>query len=161
METKLLRYLILGTLVWAILGSIVAAYYFVQYDMYQKEYRILADEFDSITFKANVLLNYGNGTKAWFNGTVLPVGSTAFNATVAIADTINYTDYGGELGILVTEINGFENNDDYGWFCWYWDSESQRWNLLDYSVAKFILHEGDIFAFVYSSWVVWPPPPPT
>lgn len=161
METRLLKYVILGSFVWAILGTAIAAYYYVQYNTYQKEFKALADEFDSISLKANVLLSYGNGTKTWFNNTAFPLGSTAFNATVSIADKIGYTDYGGELGILVISINGLSGNSTHGWLYWHWDSQKQQWLLPEYSCTRYILHEGDTIAFAYSSYVVWPPLPPT
>ena len=161
MEKRLFTYVILGTLVWAILGSVVATYYFVKYDTYQREYSNLAQQLDSISFKANILLCYGNGTKIWYNNTVLPLGSTAFNATYLIADEMSFIDYGGELGILVTSINRVASNSTHGWLYWHWDSGSSEWLLPDYSCAKYILHEGDTIAFTCSSYMTWPPPPPT
>jgi len=160
LEKRLVTYVILGLLAWAILSTVVAGYYFLQYNIYQREYNNLANEFNSISIKVNILLSYGNGTKNWFNNTVLPVGSTAFNATFSIAD-VEYEDYGGELGILVTSINGVDNNSTHGWFYWYWNSESSEWVLPNYSCAKHILHKGDIIAFAYASYIEWPPSPPT
>lgn len=203
-------YVILGVLVWAILGTIVAGYYFVQYNTYQNEYNNLANQLttynnvvndlvnqlaiynnvvsglganlttyndlarqlgadiknisnmlEGISLKANILISYSNGTKVWYNNTVLPLGSTAFTAIYFIADDINYTDYGGELGILVTSINGVDNNSTHGWFYWYWNSESSEWVLPNYSCAKHILHKGDTIAFAYASYMEWPPSPPT
>lgn len=220
MEKRLFIYVVLGVLVWAVLGTIVAAYYLVQYQIYQSEYNNivnqiitynsvvnnLASQFTSydnlsnkldaynnltndladqlasynnqverlgadvegistmlegISLKANMLLSYGNGTKIWQNNTVLPLGSTAFTAIYYIAETINYTDYGGELGILVTSINCVANNSTHGWFYWYWNSGSSKWTLPSYSCAKHILHRGDTIAFTYTSYMEWPPPTPT
>jgi len=211
LEKSFFTYVILGVVVWAVLGTVVAGYYFVQYHTYQNEYNNLinqiaaynsvvdnlasqftssyndladqldaynnltnnlADQLDAyirdistvlegISLKANVLLSYGNETKVWHNNTVLPLGSTAFTAIYSIADNINYTDYGGELGILVTSINGVANNSTHGWFYWYWDSGSLEWILPNYSCAKHILHRGDTIAFTYASYMEWPPQPPT
>ena len=108
----------------------------------------------------NVLVSYGNGTKIWYNKTALPLDSTAFKAILAVAD-VNYTDYGGELGILVTSINGLTNNSTHGWFYWYWDSGNSMWVLPEYSCAKYILHRDDVIAFTYESYSTWPPPQPT
>jgi len=72
-----------------------------------------------------------------------------------------YEDYGEELGILVTSVDGLANNSTHAWFCWYRDSEKSEWTFLEYSCAKYILHRGDTIAFAYQSSMTWPPPFPT
>ena len=172
MEKGISTYVILGVLIWAIMGTVVAGYYFVQYDNYQREYNTLIDLFgadiegisavlEGVSLEANILLNFGNGTKTWHNNTVLPLGSTAFTAIYYLADDINYTDYGGDLGILVTSINGVANNSTHGWFYWYWNPQYSKWMLPEYSSAKHILHKGETIAFAYTSYMPWPPPKPT
>ena len=214
MEKRTFTYVALALLVWAISGTIVAGYYFAQYNIYQNEYENLASELntlygtvgdlpntlsdtiedlsetlsgaigdlsenftgelntlsdtvrnlseimESISLKVNILVSYGNETKIWYNNTALPLGSTAFTAILAIAD-IKYTDYGGDLGILVTSINGLASNSTYGWLYWYWDADTSEWILPTYSCAKYILHRGDTIAFAYESYMTWPPPTPT
>ena len=124
--------------VWGILGTVFAAYYFVQYDTYQKEYSNLTEQFNNISLKADILLNYGNGTKKWYNNTVLPLGATAFNATHTIAHTMNYTNY-EEWGVFVVSINGLTNNSSYAWIYWTWDAQNFQWTLPTYSCSKHIL----------------------
>jgi len=160
LEKRAFTYVVLALLVWAISGTIVAGYYFTQYNTYQNEYENLASEMESISLRVNILVSYGNGTKIWHNNTALPLASTAFTAILAIAD-IKYTDYGGELGILVTSINGLASNSTHGWLYWYWDAENSEWILPEYSCAKYILHREDIIAFTYESYMTWPPPSPT
>jgi len=174
LEKRTFTYVALALLVWAISSTIVAGYYFAQYNIYQNEYENLASEFntlsntlvglsdvmESISLRVNILVSYGNGTKIWYNNTALPIASTAFTAILAVAD-IRYTDYGGDLGILVTSINSVANNSTHGWLYWYWDAEDSEWILPEYSCAKYILHRGDIIAFAYESYMTWPPPQPT
>lgn len=164
----------MALLVWAISGTIVAGYYFSQYNIYKDEYQNLAKEFntfygtlrdlsdimESISLRANILVSYGNGTKIWHNKTVLPLASTAFTAILAIAD-IKYTDYGGDLGTLVTSVDGLATDSTNGWLYWYWDAKKSEWILPEYSCTKYILHRGDTIAFTYESYVEWPPPQPT
>jgi len=174
LEKRTFTYVALALLVWAISGTVVAGYYFSQYKIYQDEYENLADEFntlsgtlgdlseimESISLRVNILVGYGNGTKIWHNNTALPLASTAFTAILAIAD-IKYTDYGGDLGILVTSINGLASDSTNGWLYWCWDAEKSEWTLPEYSCAKYILHRGDTIAFTYESYMTWPPPQPT
>jgi hypothetical protein len=153
-------YVALGVFVWAILGTVVAAYFYTQYNVYRGEYVDLANQLNNVSMKANILLSYGNGTRVWYNDTFLPLGSTAFTALNFTVDYLNYTDY-GELGTLVTSINGVANNSTHGWLYWNWDSESTEWILPSYSSADYLLHEGDTIAYTYVYYVEWPPPTPT
>ncbi len=169
-----MTYIALAMLVWAISTTATTGYYFTQYSTYQNEYRNLAKEFnalsgamgnlsevmESVSLRVNVLASYGNGTKVWHNNTALPVGSTAFTAILAVADT-RYKDYGGDLGILVTSVDGLTSNSTNGWFYWYRDTEKLAWTLPEYSCAKYILHRNDIIAFTYESYMTWPLPLPT
>jgi hypothetical protein len=159
-------------LVWAISGTATAGYYFTQYNIYHNEYKNLVNEFnalsgamgnvsevmESISLRVNILVSYGNGTKAWHNNTVLPVGSTAFTAILSVANTrYNQT----SMGILVTSVDGLTNNSTHGWFFWYRDIEKPEWTFSDYSCAEYILHRRDTIAFSYQSYITWPPPFPT
>jgi hypothetical protein len=196
MEKRVFTYIALFMSVWAIFGTVMAGYYFTQYNTYHNEYGNLATEYnalsdaiknmtsemktsvgnvsevlesqvgnlskvlESTSLRAGILVSYGNGTKVWHNNTALPVGSTAFTAILAVAD-IRYTDYGGDLGILVTSIDGLANNSTHGWFYWYRDTEKSEWVLPEYSCTDYILHRGDMIAFTYASYMAWPPPSPS
>jgi hypothetical protein len=171
LEKRLYLYIALAMLVWAICGSALAGYYFTQYNIYRNEYAALVAGFnslsqtmgnlsnmmESLSLRVNLLINYGNGTLVWYNNTALPVGSTAFTAVMGVAK-VEYKDYGQELGILVTSINGLANNSPQGWFYWYVNTSNSTWVSPEYSCAKYILHRGDTISFAYESW---PPAPPT
>jgi hypothetical protein len=176
LEKRHFTYLTLGILVWAILGTTVAAYYSVRYNTYRSEYNNLVNDLanqlgtnmknisavlEGTSLKVNILLGYGNGTKIWHNSTVLPLGATAFTAIFSITDEMNYTDYGGELGILVTSINHVASNFTNGWFYWSWNPENSEWVLPSFSCEKYLLHRGETIAFTYASYMEWPPPKPT
>jgi len=156
LEKRTFTYVALGLLVWAISGTVVAGHYLAQYNTYQNEYENLASEMESISLKVNILLSYGNGTKIWHNNTVLPLGSTAFNATLAIAD-VKYTE--SELGIFVTSINDVVGNSTHFWLYWGWDGETSEWIFPDVGASEYILHRGDTIAWTYVS--EYHPPPPT
>ncbi len=160
MEKRTFTYVSLGLLVWAISGTLSAAYYLVQYSMYRQEYNNLVDTLESVSLSVDILISYGNDTKTWKNATVLPLNSTVFGAISEIAD-IEYQDYGGELGVLVTSINGLAGNTTHGWLYWQWDDKESAWMMPEYSSARFLLHRNDVIAFTYVSYSTWPPPQPT
>ena len=196
MEKKIFTYIVLALFSWAIIGTVMAGYYFVQQDIYQREYGNLINQIDTsfgdvsnilegirskydnldtqieydigdvstilegISLTADILITYGNGTKIWRNSTVLPLGATAFTAIYFVAREINYTDYGGDFGILVTSVDGLTSNSTHGWLYWTWNLGTSTWTLPNYSCAKHILHRGDVLAFTYANYMEWPPQPP-
>jgi hypothetical protein len=163
----------LALLVWAICGTAIAGYYFTQYSTYRNEYHNLlgelttlsvamsnvSDVMNSISLRVNMLVSYGNGTNMWFNDTTLPVGTTAFTALQLMISNVNYTNYGGTLGILVTSISGLTNNSTNGWFYWVRPANVSTWTLPLYSCAQYILHKNDTIAFTYQSYNPWPTSP--
>lgn len=179
--------MILALLVWAICGTAIAGYYSTQYNTYQNEYNNLLDEINvlsraienltgtmvnvtgsvgnlsdvmnSLSLRVNILVSYGNGTRTWFNSTALPLGTTAFTALRLVTSDVNYTDYGGNLGILVTSINGLANSPTLGWFFWCEPAETTTWTSPNYSCAQLILHGEDTIAFTYQSYNPWPTSP--
>ena len=170
----------LALLVWAVSMTFVTGYYYVQYTSYRNEYERLLQHteeltnaveqqtenlnnlssmLESISLKVNILVKYGNGAIEWHNETRVPLGATAYTATLAIAEVTSET-YEG-LGILVKSINGVENNSTMAWFWWYWDTAASQWKLGEYSSTNYIMHRGDTIAWTYQNWETWPPPPPT
>jgi hypothetical protein len=158
LERRAFTYVALALLVWAISGTATAGYYFTQYNTYQYEYRNLSKVMEFVSLRVNMFVSYGNGTKVWHNDTALPIGSTAFTAILAVAD-VRYKDYGGDLGILVTSIDGLAGNSTHGWFYWYRETGKSEWVFSESSCAEYILHRGDTIAFTYQSYgTTWPPP---
>jgi hypothetical protein len=121
--------------------------------------RNLSDVMNSISLRVNILVSYGNGTRMWFNNTALPVGTIAFTALQLVTSNVNYTNYGGTMGILVTSINGLPNNSTDGWFYWVKPIGASTWTLPSYSCSQHILHQGDTIAFTYQSYNPWPTSP--
>jgi len=173
LEKRVLTYVILAFLVWAVSGTAIAGYYFTQYTTYRDEYRNLLSELNTLSstmgnlssvintlaLRVDILLSYGNGTGTWFNNTALPIGSTAFTAILAVSD-VEYKDYGGTMGILVTSINGLAGDSmTHGWFYWYGDTKNSTWISPNYSCSQYILHRGDTIAFSYESYNPWPTSP--
>jgi hypothetical protein len=173
LEKRVLTYVILAFLVWAVSGTAIAGYYFTQYTTYRDEYRNLLNDLNTLSnmmgnlssvinplaLRVDILLSYGNGTGTWFNNTALPIGSTAFTAILAVSN-VDYKDYGGTMGILVTSINGLAGDSmSHGWFYWYRDTQNSTWISPNYACSQYILHRGDTIAFSYESYNPWPTSP--
>jgi hypothetical protein len=186
-EKRVLVFVCIALFVWAALASGISGAYYIQFNVYQKEYQSLLSTVNSITaiiehltnisdslgnsteqvnemlesmsLKVDILMKTNETSLKWHNSTYLPLGSTAFTGLMAIAN-ITYESY-GEMGLLVTSVDGLGNTDTAGWFLWRYNFTSSEWTFPLYSADKEILHRGDVLAWAYQDYATWPPPPPS
>jgi hypothetical protein len=136
-----------------VLTSYGSIYYYQESLNYQQLYGDALNELGQ--FKTHmwisILVDYGNGTKKWYNDTSVPIGATLFNATREVA-RVNYTVY--SFGVLVNAVNGKGGDSGYYWLWYEWNSTSIRWDMGFVGADAFILHHGDIVSWVYekSPW---------
>lgn len=113
------------------------------------------------TVTVSLAINYGNGSLPnWFNGTVLSAGSTAFNATLVIAQ-VDFSVH-PQFGVFVNAINGVFNDPsrDLYWALWIYDRAMLAWRYSEVGASGLILQNGDIFMWFYEDHSVFPPPSP-
>jgi len=170
-----------------VLTTEMAAYYYIQLNVYRGEYQNLAQELnvmsqaierlanvtsdvgsndqllrdllETMSLRVNVLVKRASTDLEWHNQTHVPLGSTAITALTAVTN-VTCESY-GELGTLVTSVNGLKNNSTMGWILWCMNATSSQWSLPSYSADKQILQRGDVIAWTYESYASWPPPTPT
>ncbi|MBS7635731.1 hypothetical protein KEJ37_00055 [Candidatus Bathyarchaeota archaeon] len=132
-EKRNLTLIVLATLVWALVATGFASYYYLAF-------QDLMNTIGGTPVRVDVLLDYGNGSKSWYNGTVLFAISTVFEALLSVTKNVKYDVY-PSLGILITEINGVRNIGDLtsgkAWMWYYW--EKGAWNLGPEACDKYIL----------------------
>jgi len=134
----------------ALLASFyLSLYYYTESAKYQDLYRDALKELAEHTIFVNILIDYGNGTKAWYNNTRVPTGANLFNATKMIAK-IEYQRY--DWGILITAINGVTGDQSHGWLWNIWDSTKAQWEFGPVGADAFTLKERDTVSWVYSAW---------
>lgn len=111
------------------------------------------------TITINIGIDYGNGSRIWFNSTRVKLGSTLFNATIKIAK-VKYTAY--PYGIFIDSINNLENNPSKSmyWIWWYWSSKENKWKLGQVGCDKYILTDKITVIWYYQNTAQWPPNPP-
>jgi len=163
------KLLVVGLLIWAILASSAAAYYYTQYLVQSKiveDYRNglarcqeMLGRYEELVIHVNILIDFGNGTMVWFNDTLAPIGASLLNATMAIID-VEYVI--GEYGAFITSIGGVENNQDKNlyWIYWVWDESKGEWVLGPVAADQYIVSDGETLAWSYSDTSTWPPSPP-
>lgn len=144
-------FVVLAFTVWAVTATAFTGYYYLQYRQLEDTLKTM----QSLVLKVNVLMNYGNGTKEWHNNTLVPAGSTVFNATVAIAE-VDYSLWNEY--VLIDAINGLKGTKDLGWIWWIWDPSTSEWKQVLEAANKHVLVEGDTIGWNYQSWASTEPP---
>lgn len=144
----------LAILVWAVLATTLGNYYYLRL----QEYINLSREYEGVTMKVNIYIDYGNGTKGvWHNDTLVPVGFTLLNATKLIADVNN-----GDTG-AVNSIDGVALSSEEAkyWFWWHWDTTASKWIFGEVGADQHLLSPEEILAWTFYSYEPWPPPSPS
>lgn len=102
---------------------------------------------EKLTMKVNILIDYGNGTQVWYNGTSVPRETNVLMATKVIA-VVKGTEYPG-MGTFVESINGVRNEGNKYWMWYIWNLNKGEWELGPVASDKYILHEGDTIMWRY------------
>jgi hypothetical protein len=131
-------------------ATLAAAYYYTQYIETRKTF----EELNSLVFKANVLMDYGNGTQNWNNETVI-AGSTAFDALLATTTNVEYTTTA--YGVFVSSINGVKNVAETpmsgrAWLWYYWNTTTSKWIDLYKASDAYILKPNDSLTWRYEHY---------
>jgi len=146
-------------LAWAVASTTIASYYYMEYDKYQRLSQDLKQKLGEVSIGVNIAIDYGNGTRAWFNETVLPIGATVFNATVKVANPEPDPQYGESF---ITAINGVRQNqnDNIYWIWWIWDETQHKWTPGPIANNEYILSDGQNVIWYLENTSSWPPPSP-
>lgn len=136
---------------------------FYQYTILEARYQTLLRQLDTLTQTVNILLDYGDGRRIWYNGTLIPVGWSLYNATRSIAD-VTATYYPEFDAYFVEAINGVGLNKpadraNWYWIIWVW--RDGGWRLMEVGADKYTMADGDTVAWVYQDTSSWPPNPPS
>ena len=146
------KWLSVGLLCTLILLSYLAIYYYSEFSRYQQLYNetlIELQKYDKFMF-VNIMIDYGNETKVWYNNTLVIKGADLLNATQIVAE-VDYTS-GGKFGAFVNRINGVGQDPNTYWLWYTWNSTSSKWDPGLVASDKYILHEGNIVAWIYTKF---------
>jgi hypothetical protein len=139
-----------------VLTSALTLHYYSQYVTAEKRYTDTLSSLNEVSYKVNILINYGNGTKRWYNMTTIPIGWSLFNATLrATGGRVEGTWY--SFGVFVTSINGVKGTSSKSWLWFSWDKAKSRWNQGATGSESYILKQGDIVGWLLTSeWTATP-----
>jgi len=138
----------LALIVWALVASSIAGYYYYQYNILFGKTRKIID--------IDIGVNYGNGTVKWFNDTKAKTIDTLFEVTIRVA-TVNYTGYMG-TGVFVTAINGVANphlSSKHYWI--WWTRTTEGWTTGPVGCDQYFVNNNETYYWYYEDTSTWPP----
>jgi phage-related protein len=143
MKTNVWQIAALVFLVWAIVGSSLAAEYYLKWNSQTTIIQNIQSYVNStsMSVEVNIAIDYSNGTISWYNNTVQPIGSNLLAATSAIA-TVNDTYYPNYGEYFINSINGvLPGSNQY----WGWSTYQQgTWTSGTVGADKYLLHNNEI-----------------
>lgn len=146
-------------LVWAVATTVAGSYYYVEYTKYQRISHDLEQKLGEVSIFVNIAIDYGNGTRVWFNETTLPIGATVFNATVKVANPEPDPQYGESFIIAINGVTQKENENTY-WIWWIWDETQSKWTPGPIANNEYVLNDGQNVIWYLVNTASWPPPSP-
>lgn len=107
-----------------------------------------------LPYSVDMLLEYGNGTKLWFNQTAVQPGWNAYIVTlVSVNGDLQATWYPNYDEHFVNGIQGLENNpsENRAWSLWTWNS-SNVWQVANVGPDEIPTYNGSVFAWAYCTY---------
>jgi hypothetical protein len=102
-----------------------------------------------LTYEVHVLLDYGNGTRIWYNESRVEPGWNAYLVTLVLLNgdiqAVWYPQYGEHL---FTAVNGITNTQTKSWFLLTYDRVSS-WQVAQVGADEVPVFNGTVFAWTY------------
>jgi len=112
----------------------------------EADYRRTLDDLERLTIVVDIMLDYGNGTVVWFNGTRVAAGETLLDTTSRVVDVL-YTVT--EFGAFVDAVNGVSGEENHYWI---WFTYEGDWVMGPVGADAWRLHDGDVVAWRYTGF---------
>jgi hypothetical protein len=125
------------------------------YQYASRELPVLWREYENLTrlylgksagFVADMRVDYGNGTRQWYNQSQVQPGWNLYTATVVLLDgRVQATWYPAYQEHFVEGINGVEDSQTESWFIWL--KNSSGWQLAPSGPDLIFVTNGTVFAW--------------
>lgn len=132
-----------------IAASYMAVNYQSQAEQLKKDYEALLEDIDDLTIRINMKIDYGGGNIVWYNDTRVPLDANLLTATQVVA-SVEYST--GEYGAFVNKIDDVGGDPNTYWLWYYFDQDTGGWEFGPVACDMWILHNGDLVSWVYSSF---------
>lgn len=130
-------------------ASYLAVNYLSRAQQLQTDYEALLEDVEDLTMRVNIKIDYGEGTIEWYNNTRVPLDANLLTATQVVV-SVDYST--SELGTFVDKIEDVGGDLNTYWLWNYFDVDSGTWEFGPVGCDSWVLHNGDIVSWVYSSF---------
>ncbi len=132
-----------------IVSSFAGLYYF-QYAQAQSQNQIYVSQLRQLNVKyvTNVVIDYGNNTRHWYNNTRIEPGWNLYTVTETVANgNVNATccEFGSHF---VEGINGVQNTNTVYWWVWTYN-KTASWKTAQVGADQITVQNDSIFAWTY------------
>lgn len=135
-----------------LVSSLFAGYFFLRYQQAENSSNLYLSELkatNSAVISTNILVDFGNGSRTWYNNTAVQPGWNVYLATVVITHgNMNATWYPAYGEHLVTALDGVQNTQSESWFLWTYNSTSS-WQVAQVGADQLPASAGSIYAWSY------------
>jgi hypothetical protein len=142
-KIKLIAIVLLCT---TITSGALAINYRYNYSKMRDDYQATLKDLENFTINVNIKIDYGNGTIKWYNNTRVQIGATLLDVTDSVFDIEYQT---SDYGSFVTSINEIDQDSTHYWI---WNYYEDGWNMGPVGADQYILHEGQIIGWSYTSF---------
>lgn len=133
-----------------VVSSLAGLFYYqsvqaqVQNQAYVRQLRQL-----NVLYSSAVLIDYGNGTRTWYNETNVAPGLNFYVLTqVVTRGHVNATYYPQYGSHFVTAIYNVANTKNEYWLLWTYNSTSS-WQMAQVGADQLQVYNGSVFAWTY------------
>lgn len=100
-------------------------------------------------FKANVLIDFGNGTRRWYNDTSVQPGWNLYTLTVILSNgNLQATWYPQYQEHFISGIDGISNSKSTYWYLWTYN-KTASWKTAQVGADDLPVYNGSIFAWTF------------
>ena len=156
-SSRSLAIVIVVLLAGILITSTLAALYLYQYDQAEANASTYLNELKQssaagakgLLGTTSIVIDFGNGTRQWYNGTAVQPGWNVYLVTVLVTrGHLNdswYPQYGEHL---VNGIEGLQNSGKAAWFLFSYNSTS-RWQPASLGADEVLASNGTVFGWGY------------
>ncbi len=103
----------------------------------------------SLLYTTNILFDFGNGTRHWYNSTAVQPGWNTYIATVVLTNgNLQAQWYPQYQEHFVSGIEGVSNSKTMFWFLWTYN-KTASWQVAQVGADSLPVYNGSIFAWTF------------
>ncbi len=154
MRERVWRIVTLVLLTSLLVAGYGVVYFYDEANSFRSQNDYLRGKLSAVSETVSIAVSFGNGTLLWMNDTVVPMGSSVFNATyVATSGRLVADAYtlGPVTGVFVTGILGVNSTSTAYWLWYYYSPSDQTWVEAPVGADAYMAAQGGLYLWNFTS----------